>query len=410
MTVTHHDASSAPTTPVPSRYAAPAPGTQPGAATHDPFRYPTPDEFSTAGTPSGDKSAKSSGGGVRTAITAFVAAVAASAITLAAAFGFGAFDSAESGTGESTATVVASNGEATDVVAVAQAVRPAIVAVKVAGQQGQGSGSGVIYSSGGLVLTNNHVVQGANQVEIELEDGRTIGAEVVGTDPSTDIAVLQADSGGLPTAELGTAKDLQIGEVAVAIGNPLGLEGGPTVTSGVISALGRDVQGGQGQATLVDMIQTDAPIAPGSSGGALVDGNGRIIGITTAIAVAPNVGSTDIGYAVPIDIAKKVAGDIVEHGEAQHAYLGIRGADALADSGTEGARIVSVEPGGPAAKAGLEASDIVVGVDGEPVASMTSLVLALRTQAPGDSVTLDVIRNGQTQSVDVTLVARPNTN
>ncbi len=333
---------------------------------------------------------------------AVVSAVVASAVTFAGVSTVGGLDS---GSVAQNAPIVrpAVVGGSADVVEVAAATRPAIIHVRVAGERGQGSGSGVIYDESGYALTNNHVVEGAREISVELADGRVVDADLVGRDPRTDIAVLKLDATGLPTASLGTASDLQIGEPAIAIGNPLGLEGGPTVTAGVISALGRDVQTERGGAALVDMIQTDASISPGSSGGALIDADGTVIGITTAIAVS-EVGATDIGYAVPIDVAEKVALDITEDGEAQHPYLGIRGADAVDDSGARvGARIASVEPGGPAELAGIRAGDVITELDGNAVDSMSALVVALRTKQPGDTVELRVVRDGGASTVEIEL-------
>ena len=299
-----------------------------------------------------------------------------------------------------------------DVVAIADKVRPAIVNVQVTSGFGQGSGSGVIYDSSGLIMTNNHVVEGSADIGVELTDGRKLDAQLLGGDAETDIAVLRVDASDLPTATLATATTLEIGEPTVAIGNPLGLQGGPTVTVGYISALGRTLQVGGNSGSLVDMIQTDAPIAEGSSGGALLNGSGGVIGITTAIAVS-QAGAGDIGFATPIDIAIQVADQLATVGKATHPFMGVRGVDAdaaeVAGSGeAQGAMIVEVEPGTPAAQAGLQPDDIVTAVDGKPITSMSGLVVALRSHKAGETVELTVERGGKEETVKITLGEKPS--
>ncbi len=308
--------------------------------------------------------------------------------------------------GETGTQNTVQNQEALEtVIGIAEGVRPAIVNVAMTYAQGTGSGSGVIYNSDGLIMTNNHVVDGASQIQVELENGKKFDATLLGGDPDTDIAVLRIDETGLRSAVLGTATTLRIGEPAVAIGNPLGLEGGPTVTVGFISALGRTVRTSADEPPLVDMIQTDASIAEGSSGGALLNADGEVIGITTAIAVS-QAGAGDIGFATPIDIAQNVADQIVRGGSVQHPFLGIRGTD-FNDGSQRGALIISVEPGTPAAAAGLEPDDVVTAVDGKAVTSMSGLIVALRSNAVGDTVDLTVLSNGGTKNVAVTLAAKP---
>src|SRR5207302_2483768 len=211
------------------------------------------------------------------------------------------------------------------VVDIAQHVRPSIVQIKVSGAGGPASGSGVIFQSDGHVLTNFHVVDGANAIKVVLASGREVTGSVVGVDRDSDVAVVKVDGGPYAVATLGTAVDLKVGQQAIAIGDPLGLAGGPSVTVGVVSALHRTVDSQSG-AELLDMIQTDAPISPGSSGGALLDNAGNVIGITTAIAVS-EVGAEGLGFATPIDLAHLSAGQILTTGKVTHVWIGVEGTD-----------------------------------------------------------------------------------
>lgn len=297
-----------------------------------------------------------------------------------------------------------------DVVHIAEEVSPAITRIVAAGDTTSG-GSGVIVRGDGYVVTNAHVVDEAHTITVVLADGSEHHGDLVGLDPQTDIAVVKIsrDEGYTP-APLGTAGDLRVGQVAVAIGSPLGLEGGSSVTTGVISQLGRVVQA-EDRPALLDMIQTDAAIAPGSSGGALLDGNGSVIGITTAIAVS-DVGAEGLGFAVPIDIARAVADDIIETGRAVHVWLGIEGVTLdQRRSGTMsvpgGAVVQEVVPGSPADDAGLTRGDVILGVGDDDVISMSGLVIALRRLGPGDTVALTVDRSGDRRTVPVTLAERP---
>jgi S1-C subfamily serine protease len=300
------------------------------------------------------------------------------------------------------------------VVRIAEEVRPAIAKVRVRGDDAASSGSAVLYRDDGHLLTNAHVVEGADAIEVSLADGSMHEASVVGTDQLTDIAVLRiataADGRPYPTAVLGTAVDLAVGQPVVAIGSPLGLAGGSSVTTGVVSALGREVEA-EGT-SLLDMVQTDAAISPGSSGGALVDGTGAVIGITTAVGVS-EVGAEGLGFAVPVDVARSVAEEIITTGRAVHVWLGVTGSDLDRRSAEElgvrgGARVEQVVDGSPADEAGVVPSDVVVAVEEEPVASMSALVIALRERDPGDEVALEVLRDGDRRQVTVALVERPS--
>ena len=314
---------------------------------------------------------------------------------------------------------------------VANNVKPAVV--QITNMQAQvgafnqgaavpaGVGSGVIYDGSGHILTNDHVIAGAQQLQVSLPDKRSFPAEIVGEDPMTDLAVVQISGDNLPTAQLGASSELQVGQWVVAIGNALALPGGPTVTQGVVSATGRTVQEpGQTQNTagpfLFDAVQTDAPINPGNSGGALVNLNGQVIGINTLVATQaePGVAAQGIGFAIAIDTAKPIADQLVSTGHAVHPYLGIAYgpltpslAARLGVNTTNGVVIGQVAPGSPAATAGLQPGDVITGVDGQPLDSESALAEALNKHTPGDSVTLRVVRGGQQQDVSVTLGTAP---
>ncbi|WP_061293672.1 S1C family serine protease [Herbidospora cretacea] len=317
------------------------------------------------------------------------------------------------------------------IAAVAKAVQPSVVMITVSSGQGQGEGSGVILSADGLILTNNHVVAGAGanaQMQVKFSDGRTAQATLVGTDPTTDIAVIRATGvTGLTAASLGDSDALQVGESVLAIGSPLGLEG--SVTSGIVSALDRTVTSGGGggggprelppgwgdggfggqqeqqaepTTTIGGMVQTDAAINPGNSGGALVNASGQVIGINTAIATSGGGnGNIGVGFAIPINTARNVADQLIKTGKAVHAYLGVGVADATGD--TPGALVSTVEPNGPAAKAGLQQGDIITKVDSTPIDAGETVVGIIRGQAPGDKVTVSYVRNGQAGTATITL-------
>jgi S1-C subfamily serine protease len=296
------------------------------------------------------------------------------------------------------------------IVGIAERTRPAIVQVKVRGGRGPGTGSGVVFRSDGHVLTNHHVVDGSTGITAVMASGSEEPARLVGSDPETDIAVLKLDKTGLPTAALGSAASLKVGQMAIAIGSPLGLAGGPSVSVGVISALGRQL-GGRGGQPLLDMIQTDAPVAPGSSGGALVDEAGAVIGITTAIAVS-DVGAEGLGFATPIDLARHVAAQLIDTGRVATVWLGIEGEDldpaTARDLSVDGGALVrDVMEASPAAQAGVARRDVITALDGAPVRSMGALKVLLRSHQPGDEVSLSVVRDGQPRSLKVRLRHRP---
>lgn len=311
----------------------------------------------------------------------------------------------------------AAGRETGTIVDIAARARPTVVNVNVVvRQQGffgtttaQGTGSGVILRSDGFIITNAHVAEGASRVEVTLSSAEKLPARVVGIDEDTDVAVLKVEKTGLETALIGSAKDLVVGELAVAIGSPLGLE--QTVTAGIISALGRAVER-PGQPPLVDMIQTDAAVTQGNSGGALLDGRGALIGINSAIAASPTVGAEGIAFAIPIDIAKAVADELIATGKATHPWIGVSGAQLDPGSSSrfgvrQGALIVEVVPGGPADKAGIKPDDVVVSLGGEKIEGMDDLIIAIRERRVGDTVKVEYVRLGQTLTATVTLGDRP---
>jgi S1-C subfamily serine protease len=293
------------------------------------------------------------------------------------------------------------------VAAVADQVVPSVVRVDVRGANGSGSGSGVVLDAEGHVLTNAHVAGDATEVSVLTPDGQRLDAEVVGSDPSSDIAVLRVDA-MLPVPSFATAEP-RVGSTAVAIGSPFGLDG--SVTAGIVSALGRTITGDG--APLVDMVQTDAAINPGNSGGALVDAAGRVIGINTAI-LSRSGANDGIGFAVPIATALDVARQLIVDGEVSSGWLGIEGqtVDAqvaqLYELATDtGAILATVFPGSPAATAGLTTGDVVLAVDGQPVDTMLDLAGRIRRIQPGETTTLTILRDGGQLRVAVTLGERP---
>jgi S1-C subfamily serine protease len=298
------------------------------------------------------------------------------------------------------------------VVDIAERIRPAIVQIEVDTADAKASGSGVVIRSDGEILTNNHVVQDARSITVIMADGKEHPARLIGSDPDTDVAVVKVDGGQFATAPLGSAEGLKVGFLAVAVGSPLGLAGGPSVSVGVISALGRQVDS-KGGPPLLDMIQTDAPIAPGSSGGALLDSSGAVIGITTAIAVS-DVGAEGLGFATPIDIARDVGEQLITSGKVVHVWLGVEGEDVTSQTASDlgvdnGALVRKIRTGSPAAKSGIAVRDVITSIDGHPIRSMGALVVALRTRHPGAVASLGLMHDGKPKSVKVTLAERPKT-
>ncbi|HEX6056439.1 MAG TPA: trypsin-like peptidase domain-containing protein [Intrasporangium sp.] len=396
---------------------------------------PPPAPFRTAGEPSGAPSPRKGRGLAQTAGVALLAAVLASGGTYALT------QANESSTGTPTATqqpsqngtsptVIQGNAAAPDWSAVAKAVSPSVVSIQLA----NGAGSGVILDKSGHIVTNNHVVEaggsgnGNGGIQVTLSDGRTYAATVVGTDPSTDLAVikLSAAPSDLTPISLGNSDTIAVGDPTMAIGNPLGLSG--TVTTGIVSAIDRPVSTGSendppfGQGSsepvVTNAIQTSAAINPGNSGGALVNAKGELIGINSSIAqlgsgTGGQSGNIGIGFAIPVNEAKSIADQLIAHGTAEHAFLGVSARDTVTQDGAAkraGAEIAAVSDSAPAQQAGIKQGDIVVAIDGESVDSSTALVAQIRERKAGEKVTLTIIRDGKRQDVSVTLAARPSTN
>jgi serine protease DegQ len=275
-------------------------------------------------------------------------------------------------------------------------------------QRASSLGSGVIVSTSGYVLTNHHVVEAADEIEVTLADGKKLLAKLVGNDPDTDLAVLRVDADSLPAITFGASESLRVGDVVLAIGSPFGFS--QSVTSGIVSALGRT---GLGINTFENFIQTDAAINPGNSGGALIDAAGNLIGINTAI-FSPSGGSMGIGFAIPVSTAKMVLEQIVKSGSVTRGWIGVEAqaiSPAAADSfklgSTRGALIAGVLRGGPADKAGVKPGDVLLEVQGKPVADPTGMLNLIAALAPGQAAKLKLKRHGQDVDATITVGRRP---
>jgi putative serine protease PepD len=269
------------------------------------------------------------------------------------------------------------------------------------GQESQAEGSGFVIDGDGHIATNQHVVDGASSISVTFADGRKASAKVVGTDPSTDVAVIKVDA---PKSELhplqfADSGGVQVGDGVVAIGSPFGLEG--TVTTGIVSALNRTIQA-PNNFTISGAIQTDAAINHGNSGGPLLDSGGHVIGINSQIE-SDSGGNDGVGFAIPSSIVQRVAQQLISSGKVAHAYLGVQLSD-----GNGGAQVGQVVSGGPASDAGLRSGDIVTAIDGKAINGADALVTAVDGKKPGDSVTLKVRRGGSTNDITVKLGTRPN--
>ncbi len=421
------------------RYGAP---TGPTPDRPDPYAAsssPAPDSGDTARFGFGFADRTEQGGPVRTrpsrpsggvVAALLVAALAVGGLGgLAGGAGFTAVDdlvgggsgSESSSTGSVSSPVVHHKDvapAADSVESVARSVLPSVVKINVKGQQGEGSGSGIVISSDGEILTNNHVAAVAGQggeISVNFNDGSAKKATVVGTDPLTDLAVIKAEGvSGLQPATIGTSTQVDVGENVVAIGSPFGLEA--TVTSGIVSALNRPVSVGSesdqsGQDTTYPAIQTDAAINPGNSGGPLVDLSGNVVGINSSIRTASSGGvdssaggSIGLGFAIPIDQVWPVVEQLRKGDTPTHARLGVSVTDASSEGGLlTGAGIEQVNGGSAAEKAGVERGDVVTKVDDDIVTGSDSLVATIRGHRPGDEVTLTVVRDGKTRTIDVKL-------
>ena len=269
-------------------------------------------------------------------------------------------------------------------------------------------GSGVIVSPEGFVITNHHVIQGADDIQLVLSDGRRFSAKVRGTDPESDIAVLKADATNLPAITLGHAEDLQVGDVVLAIGNPFGF--GNTVTAGIVSALGRNYLGIN---RFEDFIQTDAAINPGNSGGALIDTAGNLIGINSTI-FSQTGASNGIAFSIPVSLARTVFEQIIRDGEVTRGWFGIAPqpmtldlAKALSVTPADGVLIASIQGGGPAERAGIQVKDVFLEVGGKPVHSVPQLMARIADLPPGSSARIRLVRDGKSVDVDLTVGKRP---
>ncbi|HEY6831411.1 MAG TPA: trypsin-like peptidase domain-containing protein [Pseudolabrys sp.] len=326
-------------------------------------------------------------------------------------------DFASSSEGEGASAPSVSDTEILDayshaVTSVADTVGPAVVRVEVRGANGRpgGVGSGVIIAPDGLVLTNCHVVEGAKDIRIQDADGHVMDARKLGEDPDTDLALLRAGSArDLPTAMLGDSKTLRRGQLVVAIGNPLGFES--TVTAGVVSALGRSLRARNGR-LIEDVIQTDAALNPGNSGGPLVSSRGEVIGINTAVIM----GAQGICFAVASNTAQFVLSELIQHGRVRRAYIGVsaqtaavprRHARAAGIENASGALLTALEPNGPATLAGLMTLDIVVRAGGVPVTGVDDLIRVLTGDRIGRALSVDVLRRGALRTIEVEPTERP---
>ena len=279
------------------------------------------------------------------------------------------------------------------IASIAEAVLPGVVSLEVSGGGQAGSGSGFIVSEDGYILTNNHVIEaaaGSGTIEVVLRDGTRLDGELIGRNADYDLAVVKVDRTGLTPITIGDSDSVKVGDQAVAIGSPLGLEG--TVTSGIVSALDRPVTagGGSGETSFINAIQTDAPINPGNSGGPLVNSEAQVIGVNSAIASlgaagGGQAGSIGLGFAIPINTANRIAQEIIRTGTSATPIIG---AEIDFNYSGQGARVQAVTPNGPAAQAGLQDGDVIVAVNGQRVDDAVGLITDIRQNAPGDEITL----------------------
>ena len=421
-----------------SQYATPAPTTWYGA--HEPAGpvFPPPPAPGAAGQSPRPEPRQRRRVGELFAVAALTAALASGGTYAATQLGSqdtqtpsAASSSSSLGRGTQTAPVSQSDPQSPNWTATAAAVSPSVVAIKT----DSGEGSGVIIDDSGHVLTNNHVVAGAEELTVTLSDGRTFKGEIQGTDPSTDLAVvtIQGAPEDLQPISIGDSDALKVGDPVMAVGNPLGLAG--TVTTGIVSALNRPVtteaaqeqpqqqnpfgqpqqQQSSSEPVVTNAIQTSAAINPGNSGGALVNASGQLVGINSSIASlgssSGSSGNIGIGFAIPVKEAASIAEQLIADGTAEHAYLGVGPADGSASDGSAtraGAQVRTVQPGTPAEKAGLESGDVITEVNGERVDSAESLVAHIREYSVGDTVKLTVLRDGKSQELSATLIASPS--
>jgi S1-C subfamily serine protease len=415
---TRHDGGSDPA-PTPERWYEPAP--TPGTVAVAPVAAPV-------------EARRSARGGFGTVIAAaLLSAVLASGGTVLALRATGSLDrSPVVQTGPTGTTVGANNqpvtvDESSATIDVAAAVSPAVVRITTSANVDTsngiipetGVGSGVIYDSSGWILTNRHVVEGSQTMKVELNDGRVLDGKVYGIDTLTDLAIVKIEATDLPTASLGDSTALKVGQLVIAIGSPLGTYSN-SVTSGIVSAKGRSITA-NGNENLNNLIQTDAAINPGNSGGPLLDAGGHVVGINTAIAADSN----GIGFAIPINIARPIMQQAVAGKPLARPYMGViyRALDVqysktnnlpvsagalVLPGGTPDAPTPAVIPGGPAAAAGIKEGDIIVKVNAQAIDGDHPLDATLSEFAPGDTISVEILRSGQTQTLSVTLGTRPS--
>ncbi len=345
----------------------------------------------------------------------------ASVVVLAAAFlagcsGGDGEGASERPAGQQTVTQTveaapAAAGSAAGVAAVpdvVQEVEPSVVAVEL----GRVAGSGVIWGEDGIIVTNNHVVEEGGPITVTFASGRQEEARVVATDPLTDLALLRVNRRGLPAATF-TKQRPRVGELAIAIGNPLGFEN--SVTAGIVSGLERSLPGdGRQSQALIGLVQTDAAISPGNSGGALVNGRGEVIGINVAYIPPQQLGAVSIGFAIPTSVVTNVVEQLLEDGQAEHAFLGVRPAE-LTPQVVErfrletklGVLVASVVEGSAADDAGLRQGDVIVSIDGDEMRQVEDVLTLLRERLPGDRLALEVVRDDEKRTMEVELRDRP---
>lgn len=296
------------------------------------------------------------------------------------------------------------------VAAIVESIRPSVVAVFTEAFTFEGAGSGVVLDAGGHILTNAHVVSGANQIEVLFSDGRRLDARVVGRDEISDLAVLKVEASDLTAAPLGSSDELRVGDRVIAVGNALALSGGPTVTEGIVSALERSIDADNG--SLENLIQTDAAINPGNSGGPLLDDSGRVVGINTAGAA----NAQNIGFAIAISPAKAIVDQLIQTGKVVRAFLGVSMTDVTPEvaerlglNTDRGALVVQVEPGTPAERAGIRADDVIVEAGGEQIEQVRDMLRAIRSRKPGDRLEMLILRGEDRRQVAAVLIERPAT-
>lgn len=332
------------------------------------------------------------------------------------AVGFSVSDRTTSGS-ELTTTNSAIERPPGSVSDVASRVLPSVVSISIESFRGSGSGSGFVIRSDGYILTNNHVVasaaDGGGRITVQFQNGKSLPATIVGRSATYDLAVVKISASGLKALSLGNSDNIVVGDSVIAIGAPLGLAG--TVTTGIISAKNRAVTAGEdsGESSYINALQTDAAINPGNSGGPLVDATGAVIGVNSAIATLGSAfggqsGSIGLGFAIPINQARRVADQLISEGKATHPIMGIaldqtyNGDGARITTSTFGS-VAPITPGGPAARAGLQPGDVITELNGAPIKSADELIVAIRSKSPGDVVTVKYQRGSATRTAKVTL-------